>query len=87
MELAMRYAAHKSELTSVVGNTPVTSRFHGQKPLGLLRHMLDAFAAWAAKGDEADLADLLERSGGRLTDSIEREMLQRRTHSNWTAFY
>jgi len=48
--------------------------------------MWDALASWASRGEDAEIAALLERSGGRLTDSIEREMLQRRS-SNWTAFF
>ena len=83
----MTYASEKNDLPSVVGNSPVKTRFHGQRPVALLRHLFDAISSWAARGDDDGVAALLERSGGRLTDSIEREMLQRRTHSNWTAFY
>lgn len=58
-----------------------------QHKTGFLRRVANAISSWASRGDDDDVAALLERSGGRLTDSIEREMLQRRTHSNWTAFY
>ena len=82
----MTYSSEKNGLPSVVGNSPVPTRFHGQRPVAFLRYMLDAISSWAARGDDDGVAALLERSGGRLTDSIEREMLQRRTHSNWTTY-
>ncbi|MBW0002898.1 MAG: hypothetical protein JO216_05385 [Hyphomicrobiales bacterium] len=51
-----------------------------------LRRVWNAISSWSSARDEAEIAALLERTGGRLTDSVEREMLQRRTNP-WTAFY
>ncbi|MBV9591033.1 MAG: hypothetical protein JO105_19990 [Hyphomicrobiales bacterium] len=81
----MAYAADKHDWFRAVGKTPTKSR-PARHVGGFLRHMWDALASWASRGEDAEIAALLERSGGRLTDSIEREMLQRRS-SNWTAFF
>jgi len=51
---------------------------------GYVRHVLDTVLAWGENGDDREIAGFLERSGGRLTDNIEREMMRRRMVSNWT---
>jgi drug/metabolite transporter (DMT)-like permease len=54
---------------------------------GFSRRMAHAISSWARRGDHAETAALVEGSGGRLTDSVERKMLDRRARSNWTAFH
>jgi hypothetical protein len=85
----MAYASERQDWFGSVTNAPVASQAPG-KP-GFLRRVAGAISSWAAnwaaRSDDAEIAALLERSGGRLTDSVEREMLQRQTHSNWTSFY
>ena len=76
----MSHASHKHEWSDIA-KIPATPRFSTEHPVGFLRHMLDAISSWAARGDDADVAALLERSGGRLTDSIEREMFRGRSNS------
>ena len=84
---AMAYASERHDWFHGASNAVVASQASAHNRSGFLRRVANAISSWAARGDDDDVAALLERSGGRLTDSVEREMLQRRTHSNWTAFY
>ncbi len=52
--------------------------------VAFLRHIAGRLRLWAEAGDDAQVADLLARSGGRLTDDIEREMMRRWTTRNWS---
>jgi hypothetical protein len=76
----MSYASEKHEWSDI-GKIPAAPRFSKDPPLRFLHHMFDAISSWAQRGDDAEVAALLERSGGRLTDSIEREMFRRRSNS------
>ena len=51
----------------------------------LLRRIYDAIIEARQRRADQDIARFLERSGGRLTDSIEREMMQSRWSDNWKA--
>lgn len=46
---------------------------------GLLRRVYDAFHASRQRQADRDIAAYVERSGGRLSDSIERELMERVT--------
>ncbi len=50
----------------------------------LLHRLWDDIADWVAGDDEAHIRASLAQSGGRLTDSIEREMFERSAVSNWS---
>jgi hypothetical protein len=50
---------------------------------GLVQRIRGAFFGWAGGGEDAKAAAFMARSGGRLTDSLEREMFERRAISNW----
>jgi len=76
----MSHASEKHEWSDIA-KIPALPNFSTKPSAGFFRHMLDAVSSWAARGDDADVAALLERSGGRLTDSIEREMFRRRSNS------
>ena len=84
---AMAYAADKSDIFQAVRNTSIAPRARARQAVGFLRHLRDAISSWSARSDDAEIAALLERTSGRFTDSVEREMLQHRSHSSWTAFY
>ncbi len=66
---------------SEIGKIPAAPRFSKDRPVRFLRHLFDAISSWAQSSDDAEAAALLERSGGRLTDSIERDMFRRRSNS------
>ncbi|MBV8183842.1 MAG: hypothetical protein JOY76_04065 [Hyphomicrobiales bacterium] len=82
----MAYAADKSGLFNPVGNAGIEPQSRARHAVKFLRRVWNAISSWSSARDEAEIAALLERTGGRLTDSVEREMLQRRTNP-WTAFY
>jgi hypothetical protein len=50
--------------------------------LGLLRRVFDAVTRSRQRHVNEDIARYLHQSGGRLTDEIEREMMQQLTR-NW----
>ena len=50
---------------------------------GFLQHIYDAVSRWSRNADDDEMGAYLEKSGGRLTDNIEREMMRVRTVSNW----
>ena len=56
----------------------------GLKLKRLTRRLSDALAAQRASEAERKIASLLARSGGRLTDSMEREIMQKVFASEWT---
>ena len=50
---------------------------------GLLRRALDAVFESRRRSAERDIARLVARSGGRLTDDIERRITDRLINSDW----
>jgi hypothetical protein len=53
-----------------------------ERVLGLLRRVFDAVTRSRQRHVNEDIARYLQQSGGRLTDEIEREMMQQLTR-NW----
>jgi hypothetical protein len=53
-----------------------------ERALGLLRRVFDAVTRSRQRHVDEDIARYLHQSGGRLTDEIEREMMQQLTR-NW----
>jgi hypothetical protein len=50
---------------------------------GLLRRVLDALHESRQRAADREIARLLERTGGRMTDSIERQITERLTTNDW----
>jgi hypothetical protein len=50
----------------------------------LVRRLSDVLAAQRQRQVDQEIAGLLARSGGRLTDSIEREMMEKALASDWS---
>jgi len=85
----MGYAADKKNLHGYVGDKLPGDKlpgWHGavDRTVGILRHIFDAVSDWSQSDEERVIGDYIARSGGRLTDTIEREMMERRMVSNWT---
>jgi len=55
----------------------------GAKLAGLARRLSDALDAGRRSELEREIARLLAQSGGRLTDSVEREIMQKVFASDW----
>jgi len=50
---------------------------------GIWRRFLDAFVARRQRQIERDIARLIARRGGRMTDELEREIMRSIFTSNW----
>jgi hypothetical protein len=48
---------------------------------GVLRRMTEAFMQWRQRKADREIAAYIERSGGHLTDSVERELMERVSRS------
>ena len=75
----MSYVAHQRELMPCFGekSSAVVNR------PGQLRRMLNTMLEWRQNQADRDMARFIARSGGRLTDEIEREMTQSLFKGNW----
>jgi hypothetical protein len=80
----MANASDQKDYARPVGNNPLGRRPAARGPVGFLGRMIAVVLEWGESGDDAEVASFLIRSGGRLTDDIEREMMRRRTISNWS---
>jgi hypothetical protein len=77
----MSFAAHHREFTAFVAVHP--EREAPKKP-GILRRIFDAFMQSRQRNIDRQIARFLAaRSGGTLTDDLEREISQRLLRSNW----
>jgi len=79
----MSYLAHRKDFNPYVHVTPEPKKNEPAAKPGLLRRIFDALVHSRQRQAEREIARHLARSGGRLTDSLEREMMQNLTRSNW----
>jgi hypothetical protein len=56
----------------------------GAKLKSLARRLTGALDAQRRSGVDREMARVLERSGGRITDSMEREMMRKAFESDWS---
>jgi hypothetical protein len=82
----MTYAAHRRDFVPCFGDQASSTRSDPvASKAGVLRRFFDAIIESRQKQADRDIARFLARSGGRLTDDIEREMTQRLLTGNWGA--
>ena len=82
----MTYAAHHRDLVPCFRDKAATTRSDAvANKAGVLRRIFDAIIESRQKRADRDIARFLARSGGRLTDEMEREMTQRLLTGNWNA--
>jgi hypothetical protein len=79
----MTYAAHHQDFAPYVGGKTTPRRGAAVKKTGLLRRVIDAISQSRQRRADREIARFLARSGGRLTDDLERRMTQYLTTSNW----
>ena len=80
----MAYAAHHRDLVPYFRDKASATKSHaGANKAGVLRRIFDAISEPRQKQADRDIARFLARSGGRLTDDMEREMTQRLLTGNW----
>lgn len=82
----MTYAAHLRDFVPCFGEQASTTRRDAvANKAGVLRRIFDALIESRQKQADRDIARFLARSGGRLTDDMEREMTQRLLTGDWGA--
>jgi hypothetical protein len=81
----MAYAAHYRDLVPCFRDNAATTRRDAvASKVGILRRIFDAIIESRQKQADRDIARFLARSGGRLTDDMERQMTQRLLRAdNW----
>ena len=80
----MAYAMHVGDFGLTGGAAAPVAKGVGVKFKRLARRLTDALAAQRQSEVERKIARLLASSGGRLTDSLEREIMQKVFASDWS---
>ena len=81
----MSYAAHHKDFGSFVTHRVASKGEAVRKKSGFLRRIFDAFMQSRQRDVDRQIARFLAaRSGGTLTDGLEREISQRLMTSNWS---
>ena len=79
----MSYAAHRRDFGAFVSRTPANGEAVVKRS-GILRRIVDAFMESRQRDIDRQIAHFLAaRSGGTLTDDLEREISHRLSTSNW----
>ena len=79
----MIYAAHHRDFVPYFRHPTFTGGNAVTNKAGVVRRIFDAIFESRQKQADRDIARFLARSGGRLTDDIEREITQRLLTGNW----
>jgi hypothetical protein len=81
--MVMSYAAHRRDFGAFVSRTRANGETPAKRP-GILRRIFDAFMESRQRDIDRQIARFLAaRSGGTLTDDLEREISHRLSTSNW----
>lgn len=79
----MSYAANRKDLDPCLDHGPFPGHNAVAKTAGVLRYTIDAIFRSRQRAADRELAQFSCRSGRSLTDSLEREMMERRSPANW----
>jgi hypothetical protein len=80
----MAYAMHGGDFGLTGGGVAPVANGVGVKLKRLARRLTDALATQRQREVDREIAHLLAQSGGRLTDSLEREIMQKVFASDWS---
>ncbi len=80
----MAYATHRGDCGLCSGRTAPVANGVGAKLKRLVRRLTDGLAAQRQREVYREIGRLLARSGGRITDSMEREIMQKVLASDWS---
>ena len=80
----MAYAAHHKDFAPYLGGSTNAKRDTRLEKSGLLWRIVDAMFESRQRQSEREVESYIARSGGRLTDDLERRMMRRLTTSNWS---
>ena len=79
----MTYAAHRKDFAGYVGHAPVSKAGPVAEKPGVLRRIYDAILESRQRSANQEIARYLAQSGGRLTNNLEREVMERLMSGNW----
>jgi hypothetical protein len=83
--MIMSYAAHRKEFGSLVSHRTSPTEEGAARKAGFLRRIFNTIMVSRQREADRQIARFLAaRSGGVLTDNLEREMMQRLSTSNWS---
>jgi hypothetical protein len=80
----MPHTTHSGDFGVCGDRTAPVANGLGAKLARLARRLSNAPAAQRQKEVDREMARLLARSGGRMTDSMEREMMEKALASDWS---
>ena len=80
----MAYTVHSGDFGVCTDRTAPVANGVGAKLKRLARRLTDALAAQRQREVDREIARVLARSGGRITDSMEREIMRKALGSDWS---
>jgi hypothetical protein len=80
----MAWVTHSGDFGLCGGRTAPVANGLGAKLRRLARRLTDALEAKRRREVDREIARLLAQSGGRLTDSLEREIMRKVFASDWS---
>jgi hypothetical protein len=80
----MAYTTHSQDFGGCSGRTAPVANGVVPKLMRLARRLTGGLAAQRQREIDREMGRLLARSGGRITDSMEREMMRRALASDWS---
>jgi hypothetical protein len=80
----MAYAAHSRDFGLPGDRTAPVANGIGATLAGVARLLTDAHAAQRQREVDREIARVLAASGGHITDSMEREIMQKLLGSDWS---
>jgi hypothetical protein len=81
---SMAYTTHSGDFGLRSDRTAPVASGIGAKLARLARRLSDALATQRQREVDLEIASALARSGGRITDSMEREMMEKVLASDWS---
>jgi hypothetical protein len=81
----MTYAAQHQDISPEFDHGIAAKSGAVTPKTGVLRRVMDAIFESRERQTDREIVRILERSGGRLTDDVEREMTLRLSSQNWSA--
>ncbi len=80
----MEYTTHRGDFALCGGRAAPVANGFGAKLKRLARRLTGALEAQRHREVDREIARLLAASGGRITDSLEREIMQKVLASDWS---
>jgi hypothetical protein len=81
----MTYAAHHKDFIPYIEDVALSRSAAISKKTSVLRRIIDAIYESPQRQADREIGCLIERSGGRLTDDLERRMMRRLSTWDWNA--